>query len=147
MPVLREWHQSDVDWANTVFFKGRTALKVAAEPAQHKTPPSEALIREIQADVMAWLIERLGDSAVNTNPVTPQLSAYIHQISIHEQALLVDFFDAPYYLKTYPDIAAAKVDPLLHYRRCGILERRRPRSDISGFLEALLLSRERKPKG
>ena len=144
LPLLREWHQSDVDWANAVFFKGRTALKVAADPVSNQIPPSEALTREIQADVMAWLVERLADSGINANPVSSQLAECIHRISKDEEALLAKFFDAPYYLKTYPDIAVAKVDPLLHYRHRGILEQRRPRSDISGFLEALLLTRERK---
>ena len=37
-----------------------------------------------------------------------------------------DVFDPTYYLRRYPDIAFAKVNPILHYVRCGAAEGRDP---------------------
>lgn len=39
---------------------------------------------------------------------------------------LEGFFDADWYLEKYPDIAAAGLDPLLHFIRFGLTERRDP---------------------
>ncbi len=38
------------------------------------------------------------------------------------------FFDAAYYLKTYPDVLSAGADPAEHYLKCGAAEGRRPTS-------------------
>ena len=35
-------------------------------------------------------------------------------------------FDREFYLRTYPDVAAAKIDPLLHYLKDGAPEHRQP---------------------
>lgn len=46
-----------------------------------------------------------------------------------EQALAEKFapyFDAAWYLKKYPDVAGAEMDPLVHYVRHGVTERRDP---------------------
>ncbi len=49
-----------------------------------------------------------------------------------EQTLLIDkisssdFFDPSFYLKTYPDVAASKVDPAHHYLQYGAVEFRNP---------------------
>src|SRR3954468_910001 len=56
------------------------------------------------------------------------------------QALLVrrsGLFDAAWYLKEYPDVAAQKIDPLLHYLRHGAHEGRDPSSMFStwGYVE------------
>jgi hypothetical protein len=37
-------------------------------------------------------------------------------------------FDAAWYLRKYPDVAAARIDPLRHYLKYGAAEGRRPRS-------------------
>jgi len=42
-----------------------------------------------------------------------------------------EWFDAEWYLKTYPDVAQAKADPLKHYIRCGAEEGRDPSPEFS----------------
>ncbi len=37
-----------------------------------------------------------------------------------------DLFDAQWYLRKYPDVAAARIDPLRHYRKHGAQEGRKP---------------------
>lgn len=46
------------------------------------------------------------------------------------------FFDPEYYLKTYPDVAESKCDPVDHYLQHGALEGRRPSRifDAAGYL-------------
>ena len=44
--------------------------------------------------------------------------------------LLIGAFDAVFYLNAYPDIAAAGVDPLQHYKLGGWREGRNPRADF-----------------
>ena len=39
---------------------------------------------------------------------------------------LVNLFDADYYLRAYPDVAAARINPLLHFIAAGAFEGRRP---------------------
>ena len=41
-------------------------------------------------------------------------------------ALITELFDADWYLTQYPDIAAAKLDPLQHFIRYGAAEKRNP---------------------
>src|SRR5882762_5413509 len=41
-------------------------------------------------------------------------------------ASLAGFFDAAWYLARYPDVAAASLDPLQHFIRHGVAERRDP---------------------
>src|ERR1700722_2490371 len=41
-------------------------------------------------------------------------------------ASLAGFFDAPWYLARYPDVASANTDPLQHFIRHGAAERRDP---------------------
>ncbi|PCJ07332.1 MAG: hypothetical protein COB16_11655 [Rhodobacteraceae bacterium] len=41
------------------------------------------------------------------------------------------FFDRGFYLDAYPDVAAAQVDPVLHYVRYGAIERRDPTPEFS----------------
>ncbi len=48
------------------------------------------------------------------------------EIAIRDSGL----FDEAYYLKTYPDIAAAKIDPLAHYVEYGASEGRRPNREF-----------------
>ncbi len=45
-------------------------------------------------------------------------------------------FDAAYYLKAYPDVGAARVDPFLHYMRFGFREFRKPRAGFNPRLYA-----------
>lgn len=43
-----------------------------------------------------------------------------------ERAAIAPFFDADFYLKTYPDVADAAIDPLTHYHQTGWREGRLP---------------------
>ncbi len=45
-------------------------------------------------------------------------------------------FDAEYYLKTYPDVAAARMDPFLHYMHFGYREFRKPSAGFNPRLYA-----------
>jgi hypothetical protein len=45
-------------------------------------------------------------------------------------------FDAEYYLKTYPDVAAARLDPFLHYMHFGYREHRKPSAGFNPRLYA-----------
>jgi hypothetical protein len=45
-------------------------------------------------------------------------------------------FDAAYYLKTYPDVGAARMDPFLHYMHFGFREFRKPRAGFNPRLYA-----------
>jgi hypothetical protein len=45
-------------------------------------------------------------------------------------------FDADYYLRAYPDVAAARLDPFLHYMRFGYREFRKPAADFNPRLYA-----------
>jgi len=45
-------------------------------------------------------------------------------------------FDAGYYLKTYPDVAAARLDPFLHYMHFGYREFRKPSAGFNPRLYA-----------
>lgn len=53
-------------------------------------------------------------------------------------SITTDCFDANYYLRAYPDIAAAGVDPYAHYMAYGRYEGRNPNSffNTSGYLAA-----------
>jgi hypothetical protein len=48
-----------------------------------------------------------------------------------------EFFDEDWYLKTYPDVASSRVDPILHYLECGAGEFRNPsiRFDTREYVE------------
>ena len=46
-------------------------------------------------------------------------------------------FDAAYYLKTYPDVGAARLDPFLHYMHFGFREFRKPFAGFNPRLYAL----------
>lgn len=50
----------------------------------------------------------------------------LEEIVIHSGML-----DAEYYLKTYPDVLEARIDPLAHFARFGIVEGRTPRPEFS----------------
>ncbi len=56
-------------------------------------------------------------------------------------------FDAEYYLRTYPEVAALNVDPLLHYVEHGAQEGRGPRPDfdVAYYLEQCERLGERPP--
>lgn len=41
-------------------------------------------------------------------------------------------FDADFYFDAYPDLRGLKIDPLLHYLRHGVADRRRPNSEFVG---------------
>lgn len=43
------------------------------------------------------------------------------------------FFSTRYYLKTYPDVAKAKMNPLVHFCRWGFRELRNPHPDFDAF--------------
>ena len=43
-----------------------------------------------------------------------------------------DFFDSKYYLKENPDVAKAKVNPILHYLKFGWKEGRNPSAKFDG---------------
>jgi hypothetical protein len=140
--LLKENYQDDIDWVNALFFNGRKALKVVSDEVQNFTPISEALVRDIQRDVAGWLMLRLAGNDNRPELISEDLARYLHRVRQEDPGLVAKFFDASYYLRTYPDIAAARLDPLMHYFKFGLLERRRPVSDMSGFLEALLLAQE-----
>jgi hypothetical protein len=46
-------------------------------------------------------------------------------------------FDADYYLKTYPDVGAARMDPFLHYMHFGYREFRKPSAGFNPRLYAI----------
>lgn len=138
--LLKETYQDDLDWVNALFFNGRTTLKVVSDEVQNFTPISEVLVQEIHNDIAGWLMRRLASKDNRTKLISEDLARYIDGVRQEDPGLIAKFFDASYYLRTYPNIAAAKLDPLVHYFKSGLLERRRPVSDMSGFLEALLLA-------
>ena len=53
-------------------------------------------------------------------------------------------FDAAFYLESYPDVGAARLDPFLHYMHFGFREFRKPRADFNPRAYALrFLGREK----
>ncbi len=61
-----------------------------------------------------------------------------------DAAAIRPFFDRDYYDRVYPDVAAAGVDPILHYLRDGEREGRRPRKDFNPRAYGALLSIDEK---
>lgn len=57
---------------------------------------------------------------------------------IHHSGL----FDREFYLKTYEDVADAKVDPLMHYIDCGVQENRHPSEGFNTLFYQSQMSKE-----
>jgi len=70
-------------------------------------------------------IAQQGTTASDTNPSAE--SARAIERALVEQS---ECFSAPFYLKTYPDVAAAKIDPLDHFMDYGWREGRRPQPNF-----------------
>jgi hypothetical protein len=83
-------------------------------------------------------------SLAPSQPVkTKKRSAFVRKIATlkrlrSESALLksTQLFDSVWYLQHYPDVAAAKMDPIRHYLRFGAVEGRNPGPDFNseGYL-------------
>lgn len=76
-------------------------------------------------------------------PVPPQGDALAHRNSddnriTQEMQAIRGEFDSEYYLRHNPDVAEAKIDPLLHFLRSGWMEGRNPNGSFSVdyYLEA-----------
>ncbi len=85
---------------------------------------SEELVAEAFASPFvedAFCRERLGGGKAEMETVRRYLA-----LPIAARPELSVFFDREYYVWKYPDIAVAGVDPLAHFLRWGIAEKRRP---------------------
>jgi glycosyltransferase involved in cell wall biosynthesis len=58
--------------------------------------------------------------------------------SLQAAIRLGDFFDAEYYVATYPDVADAGIRPLVHFREIGHREGRCPAASLTGLAPALV---------
>ena len=58
------------------------------------------------------------------NPI--KLAPYWRELAGSDRKTLGPLFDPAFYLRKYPDVAAAGVNPLLHYLKCGTKELRQP---------------------
>ncbi|BBP00761.1 glycosyltransferase [Sulfuriferula nivalis] len=65
----------------------------------------------------------------------------IKTVLAQDQNVFQKTFDAVWYVKKYPDIDPAIVDPYQHYIHYGIMERRIPSADLAGFVRNGLLAR------
>ena len=66
-------------------------------------------------------IEHLGGSKTDPDVVRRYLS-----LPIPARPTISFFFDREYYWQRYPDIHAVEVDPIVHFMRWGVGERRTP---------------------
>lgn len=64
-------------------------------------------------------------------PTQPQSAKGEFTCSSEEREAYLKYFDPDYYLKQYPDVANAGIDPLTHYMIWGWKEQRNPSRDFS----------------
>lgn len=93
------------------------AVPVSAppKPAPVKSPPPAVAPKPAKPAAAS------GESAGNTLPKSNEKADY---------DLIMTEFDADYYVRRYPDIGKAKIDPGLHFLRHGGFEGRNPNADF-----------------
>jgi hypothetical protein len=147
LPVMIQRHAQDIAWTNQTFFNGENTLKVASDNI--KKNAVESVTRDellnIQGDVFSWALQKIAAlQSHNTARLTEDTAALVRAVFDQQEALLEENFDSDFYLKTYPDVADAKVDPLKHYQEFGMREGRLPRKNLAELLPTLLENRELK---
>ena len=147
--------------------KARTALKPVPQPSPKPVSPAPAKaqdrIGEIERRILAALAEqrkavergRVGmlmfSRTVNTLLIPVRAALWMLRGVFHPIAsakILRDgfyiwksgMFDAPFYLRVYPDVVASAANPILHYCMTGWREMRNPRPD---FITAAYLEHNR----
>jgi hypothetical protein len=97
------------------------------------TAPADPLVNT------AYYDQQLGATLIPAGSAGAQQAAYSYATTGWLQNLNPDqYFNAAYYLAHNPDVAAAHVDPLLHYEEYGWKEGRNPSAlfDTNAYLNA-----------
>ncbi len=84
---------------------------------------------------------RLADQmTVQIHHLNSEMTGIIKSVLKQNQNIFQKAFDAEWYVKTYPYIGPAAVDPYQHYIHSGILEGRMPSVDLANFMREGVLA-------
>ena len=114
------------------------------EATNRPAPTAEPVVQGLQGHA-SWLVPLFSQSYRDSLPRARQASfiavelppAVVEGLSPEEAKQVTKEFDPVYYIESYPDVAAAGMDPFEHFMTYGWREARNPRADFvtSYYLE------------
>jgi O-antigen biosynthesis protein len=144
-PIMIQRHAKDVAWANRTFFDDENTLKITSNDFKNSitTSISKDEILAIEDDILSWSLQKIVTLQGHRSARLAENTAALVQAFFDQQEdLLKENFDSDFYLKEYPDVALANLDPIRHYQEFGIREGRLPTKNLAKILPTLLKKRE-----